>query len=273
MVVWPQRGGLLPHRGLPRNHVLLHPQARQSAGLFLPAVDHSLLGADLPLHLGGPASSALHRAARLGADARHDLLDHAVDAVMGRHDQRHHDAVRRLGQAAHRSRAAHAGRVGRLLRHVDLRRSADGDQGSSTRCRTTPTGPSATCIPALWAGSPYLLRRALLPGALAVQSAAVLAQAGELALLDLDHRHRALHHLDVGVGHPARPDVARLHRHRLPRIFLRRVRRGHAPLLRHPRAWRRAVPDRRADHGLQLLQTVLRPATGESADVALAPAE
>ena len=43
-------------------------------------------------------------------------------------------------------------------------------------------------------------------------SAALLAQAGQLALLDLDHRHRALHHLDVGGGHPAGPDVARLHR-------------------------------------------------------------
>ena len=40
---------------------------------------------------------------------------------------------------------------------------------------------------------------------------ALLAQARQLALLDLDHRHRALHHGDVGVGHPAGPDVARLH--------------------------------------------------------------
>ena len=101
------------------------PKRCEPAGLFLPAVDHPLLGADLPLHLGRPASSALHRAARLGADARHDVLHHAVDAVMGRHDQRHHDAVGRLGQAAHRSGAAHDGGVGRLLRHVDLRRSDD----------------------------------------------------------------------------------------------------------------------------------------------------
>ena len=94
----------------------------------------------------------------------------------------------------------------------------------------------------------------LLPGAVAVEQAALLAQAGQLALLDLDHRHRALHHLDVGVGHPAGPDVARLHLARLPRIFLRRDRRGDASLLHHPRARRRAVPDRRADHGLQSLE-------------------
>ena len=30
------------------------------------------------------------------------LLDHALDAVLGRHDQRPDDPVRRLGQAAHR---------------------------------------------------------------------------------------------------------------------------------------------------------------------------
>ena len=76
----------------------------------LSPVDHPLLVADLPLHLGRSASPALHRAARLGADARHGLLDHAVDAVLGRHDQRPHDAVGRLGQAAHRSGPAHAGR-------------------------------------------------------------------------------------------------------------------------------------------------------------------
>ena len=104
VVVRPQRGRLLPDRRLPRHHVLLHSEARRAAGLFLPAVDHPFLGADLPLHLGRPASSALHGAAGLGADARHDVLDHAVDAVMGRHDQRPDDAVGRLGQASHRSR-------------------------------------------------------------------------------------------------------------------------------------------------------------------------
>ncbi len=77
------------------------PQAGRTADLFLPAVDHPLLGADLSLHLGRSAPPALHGAAGLGTDARHDVLDHAVDAVMGRHDQRHHDAVRRVGQAAH----------------------------------------------------------------------------------------------------------------------------------------------------------------------------
>ena len=93
VVVRPQRGRLLPDRRLPRHHVLLHPEAGGPAGLLLPAVDRPLLDADLPLHLGRSAPPALHRAAGLGADAGHDLLDHAVDAVLGRHDQRHHDAV------------------------------------------------------------------------------------------------------------------------------------------------------------------------------------
>ena len=63
VVVRPQRGRLLPHRRLPRHHVLLHSQALRPAGLFLSPVDHPFLGADLPLHLGRPASPALHGAA------------------------------------------------------------------------------------------------------------------------------------------------------------------------------------------------------------------
>jgi cytochrome c oxidase cbb3-type subunit 1 len=57
------------------------PKQAEPAGLQLSAVDHPLLVADLPVHLGRPASPPLHRAARLGADAGHGVLDHAVDAV------------------------------------------------------------------------------------------------------------------------------------------------------------------------------------------------
>ena len=44
----------------------------------------------------GPPSSALHIAARLGADTGHGVLNYSAGAIMGRHDQRHHDVVRRL---------------------------------------------------------------------------------------------------------------------------------------------------------------------------------
>ena len=70
VVVRPQRGRLLPDRGLPRDDVLLHPEAGRAADLFVPALDRALLGADLHLHVGGPAPPALHRAARLGAVGR-----------------------------------------------------------------------------------------------------------------------------------------------------------------------------------------------------------
>ena len=68
VVVRPQRRRLLPDGGLPRDDVLLRAQAGRAAGLQLQALDHPLLVADLPLHLGGSAPPALHRAARLGAD-------------------------------------------------------------------------------------------------------------------------------------------------------------------------------------------------------------
>ena len=44
------------------------------------------------------------------------------------------------------------------------------------------------------------------------REAALLERLVELALLDRDHRHRALHHRDVGLRHHAGPDVARLRR-------------------------------------------------------------
>ena len=114
----------------------------------LQAVDHPLLGADLPVHLGRSAPPALHRAARLGLDPWHGLLGDPVDAVLGRHDQRPDDPVGRLGQASDRPDHPDDGRLHRLLRHVDLRRPDDVDQAPSTPCRTTPTGPSATSTPA-----------------------------------------------------------------------------------------------------------------------------
>ena len=105
VVVRPQRGRLLPDRRLPRDDVLLHPQAGRAAGLQLPAVDRALLGADLHLHVGGPAPPALHRAARLGAERRHGVLAGAAGAELGRHDQRHHDACRAPGTSCATTRS------------------------------------------------------------------------------------------------------------------------------------------------------------------------
>ena len=47
--------------------LLLHPQAGRAPGVFVPAVDRALLGADLHLYVGRPAPPALHRTARLDA--------------------------------------------------------------------------------------------------------------------------------------------------------------------------------------------------------------
>jgi cytochrome c oxidase cbb3-type subunit I/II len=65
------------------------PKAAQPARVQLSAVEHGpLLVAGLHLHLGGPAPPALHRLARVGLDPGHDLLGDALDALLGRHDQR-----------------------------------------------------------------------------------------------------------------------------------------------------------------------------------------
>ena len=125
VVVRAQRGRLLPHRRLPRNHVLLRAQAGGPSDLLLPPVRGALLVAGVHLHVGRSPSPALHRAARLGAVARHGDVAHPARAVVGRDDQRHHDAVRRMGEAAHRPGAALPDRLGVLLRHVHLRRADD----------------------------------------------------------------------------------------------------------------------------------------------------
>ena len=128
VVVRPQRGRLLPDRRLPRDDVLLRPEAGRAPDLLVPAVGRALLGADLHVHVGGPAPPALHRAARLDAVARHGVLADPARAVVGRHDQRHHDAVRRVAQAARRPDPQVPDRVAVVLRHVDVRGADDVDQ-------------------------------------------------------------------------------------------------------------------------------------------------
>ena len=104
------------------------PKEAEPPGLLLPAVDRALLGADLHLHLGRPAPPALHGAAGLGAVARHGVLAHPARAVVGRHDQRHDDAVGRVAQAARRPDPQVPHRLAVVLRHVDLRGADDVDQ-------------------------------------------------------------------------------------------------------------------------------------------------
>ena len=94
------------------------PKQAGAPDLLLPPVGGALLGADLHLHVGRPAPPALHRAARLDAVARHGVLADPAGALLGRHDQRHHDAVGRLAQTAHRSDPQVPDRVAVVLRHV-----------------------------------------------------------------------------------------------------------------------------------------------------------
>ena len=115
-------------------------------------VDHQLLGHHLHVHVGGLAPPALHGAAAMGADARHDLLADAAGAVLGVGRQRAAHAQRRLGQGARRRHAALHDGGGGVLRPDAPSRARSWRSARSTRCRTTPTGRSATCTPARSAG-------------------------------------------------------------------------------------------------------------------------
>ena len=152
VVVRAQRGGLLSHHAVSGHDVLLPAQGGRAAGLFLPSEHRALLVAGLHLHLGGPAPPALHGLAGMGLDAGNALLGDALDAVLGRHDQRPAHAPRGLEQSGRRPdpevlRGGHY-----LLRHVDLRGPDALGQGGQRPGRTIPTGSSPTCTAARWAG-------------------------------------------------------------------------------------------------------------------------
>ena len=129
------------------------PKAANRPVFSLPAFHHSFLGADLHLHLGRAASSALHRAAGLGAIARHGVLADAHRAVLGRHVERLAHLARRLGQGAPGPDAEIHGGGGHGLRHGHARRPDCWPSRASIRSRITPTGPSPTSTPARWAGT------------------------------------------------------------------------------------------------------------------------
>ena len=88
-----------------------------------------------------------------GRDAWHGVLDHAVDALMGRHDQRSDDAVWRMGQAAHRSDHPHDGLSLGFYGMSTFEGPMMSIQAVNSPSATTLTGQSATCIPAPLVGS------------------------------------------------------------------------------------------------------------------------
>ena len=212
------------------------PEARGAADLLLPAVDPQLLGDHLLLHLGRLAPPALHRAAALGADARHDLLGHAAGAVLGVGRQRADDAERRLAQGARRRDAALHDGGGGLLRPLDLRGLVHGDPGGelAVALHRLDGRPRARRRDGL--GRADQLRLDLRPGAddLAARDDVLLAP-GRGALLARAVRDADLRLRDVELRHHPGADVADLHRERHAAIFLHRVAGGDAPLLHRPR--------------------------------------
>ena len=90
---------------------------------------------------------------RVGVDARHGVQRDAVDAVVGRHDQRPAHAARRLEQGRRGPGAQVLRRRHHVLRHVDVRGADAVDQDRQRARRTTPTGTSPTSTAARSAGS------------------------------------------------------------------------------------------------------------------------
>ena len=218
VVVRPQRRRLLPDDAVPGAHVLLPAEGGRAAGVQLPALDHALLVAGLRLHLGRPASPPLLGDARMGLHARHALLAHPVDAVVGRHGQRLLHPARRLAQGARRPDPEVHGRRRHLLRDVDLRRADDVDQVGERglalhRLDDRPRAcrrARLECLP--------VVRHPLLGDSAAVEDGALLEAAGHRPFLGGDGRPDRLPGVDVGGRHHAVGDVARLRARRPPRL-------------------------------------------------------
>ncbi len=166
------------------------------------------------------------------------FLHHAVDAVLGRHDQR---SDGRLSGAwdkpAHRPVLRMMVCVGCLLRHVDLRRSLMSIKSVNTHSATTPTGPS-----------PHVHSGALGWSATSRSGAIycmvpLLWKRKDLYSLRLVDWHFWLSTIGIVLyisamwvsGINARADVARLYKPWLSRILLHRNRRGDASLLHSSR--------------------------------------
>ncbi|OQB88280.1 MAG: hypothetical protein BWX84_03151 [Verrucomicrobia bacterium ADurb.Bin118] len=229
MVVRAQRGGVLPDHPLSRPDVLLPPQGGEPAGVQLPAFDHSFLGIDFHLHLGGPAPSALHRAAGLGAIAGHGFQCDAGGAELGRHVERVAHAARGVGPGPPGPGAQVPGRRRDGLRHGHAGRSDAGGQERQRPFALHGLDDRACAHRRAGVERVSHLRRALLALSAAVPHQTLVHQTGQLPFLDWPAGHDVLPVADLRERRHPGLDVETVHRRRLPAI---RQLPGH----RHPPA-------------------------------------
>ena len=198
VVVWSQRGRLLPHHAHPGHHVLLHSQSGGATGLFLPALHRALLVPHLSVHLGRSASSAQHLASGLGPEPGHGVQPHAPRPIVGRDAERLAYPARRLGQTAHRSRHSLLHRGGHVLRYVDLRGAPALDQ-ERERARAfhgldhRPRARGRARLERVHGRGHVLLARPT-----ALEHEALFGADGGSPLLDRHLRHPSLHRRHVG---------------------------------------------------------------------------
>ena len=178
---------------------------------LLPAVDHQLLGHHLHVHVGGLASPALHGAAAMGADAGHDVLDHAAGAVMGVGRQRAADAERRMAQGSRRRDPALHDGGGGVLRPVHVRRLVHGHPPRQLAVALYRLDHRPRARRRARLGRDDYVRRDLCLGAVALEARAdVFRQAGRGAFLARAGRNRDLRLRDVEFRHHPGTDVADL---------------------------------------------------------------
>ena len=146
------------------------------------------------------------------------------------------------------------GGVPGVLRHVDLRRSDDGDQDRQRPLPLHRLDHWSRTRRRAWLGGDDFHRRAVPHDPESLWPATdAQHRPDQRALLARDHRHRALHRLDVGQRYRPGPDVACSERGRHAHLLLRRNPGGQPPRLRRAVGGRGDFPPRHAADGLQHL--------------------
>ena len=184
-----------------------------------------------------------------------------LGAVLGRHDQRPHDALGRVAQVAHRSDPQVHGGGAVVLRHADVRRADDVHQDSQLAVALHGLDGRARARRRARLGGDDHRRLHLLDAAAPLrQEGDVQHQAHRLAFLDHHHWRGAVHRVDVDRRRDAGPDVARHERRRLAHVLVHRGAECHLSVLRGAPAGRRDGARRHVPHGLQLLEDRRRAA-------------
>ncbi len=168
------------------------------------------------LHMGWPSPPALHFNRSVGFIVGDDLFPDAVDAKLGRHDQRTVDAAWCVAQSRIRSGTEIFRSWYHVLRHGNFRRPVAFNQNRQRTFALHRLDNRSRSRRSTWLERIHDVRHALLDAAKNLPDKTLEYQARNVALLGRHIGHLALHRTDLRCRFDSRPDVACVHTRRQP---------------------------------------------------------